>query len=63
MDALAAAELVIEAVFEDAEVKAGVFRELDRLLPSGIPLASNTWSRKGGAAASRAAASTITRNE
>ena len=29
---------------ENAEVKAGVFRELDRLLPAGVPLASNTSS-------------------
>jgi 3-hydroxybutyryl-CoA dehydrogenase len=31
-------------VYEDAQVKAAVFRELDRLLPPEIPLASNTSS-------------------
>ena len=42
--AVAGAELVVEAVVEDAEVKAAVFRELDRLLPPDVPLASNTSS-------------------
>ena len=42
--AVAGAQLVVEAVVEDAEVKAGVFRELDRLLPPDVPLASNTSS-------------------
>jgi 3-hydroxybutyryl-CoA dehydrogenase len=42
--AVAGAQLVVEAVVENAEVKAGVFRELDRLLPPDVPLASNTSS-------------------
>ena len=42
--ALAGAQLVIEAVYEDAGVKSEVFRELDRLLPPETPLASNTSS-------------------
>jgi 3-hydroxybutyryl-CoA dehydrogenase len=42
--ALSGAQLVVEAVYEDAQVKAAVFRELDRLLPPEIPLASNTSS-------------------
>jgi 3-hydroxybutyryl-CoA dehydrogenase len=44
MDALSDAQLVVEAVVEHAQVKAEVFRELDRLLPVGVPLASNTSS-------------------
>ena len=39
---LAGADLVIEAVFEDMEVKLGVFRELDRVAKPGAILASNT---------------------
>ncbi|HTY94828.1 MAG TPA: 3-hydroxyacyl-CoA dehydrogenase NAD-binding domain-containing protein [Steroidobacteraceae bacterium] len=35
-------DLVIEAVFEDLEVKRGVFRALDRVLAAGALLASNT---------------------
>jgi 3-hydroxybutyryl-CoA dehydrogenase len=42
--AVSGAQLVVEAVFEDAQVKAAVFRELDGLLPPEIPLASNTSS-------------------
>jgi 3-hydroxybutyryl-CoA dehydrogenase len=42
--AMSCAQLVVEAVYEDAQVKAAVFRELDRLLPPEIPLASNTSS-------------------
>jgi 3-hydroxybutyryl-CoA dehydrogenase len=42
--AVSGAQLVVEAVYEDAQVKAAVFRELDRLLPPEIPLASNTSS-------------------
>ena len=38
------AQLIVEAVYEDAQVKAAVFRQLDRLLPPEIPLASNTSS-------------------
>jgi 3-hydroxyacyl-CoA dehydrogenase len=39
---VAGADLVIEAVFEDMEVKLGVFRELDRAAKPGAILASNT---------------------
>ncbi|UBQ40932.1 3-hydroxyacyl-CoA dehydrogenase NAD-binding domain-containing protein [Comamonas thiooxydans] len=35
-------DLVIEAVFEDLEVKKGVFKELDRVCKSGAVLATNT---------------------
>ena len=35
---LVGAQLVIEAVYEDAAVKSEVFRELDRLLPPETPL-------------------------
>ena len=41
-DDLAGADLVIEAVFEDIEVKKAVFRELDRVCKSGAVLATNT---------------------
>jgi 3-hydroxybutyryl-CoA dehydrogenase len=36
------AEFVIEAVFEDLEVKRAIFAELDRLAPRGAVLASNS---------------------
>ena len=39
---LAEADLVIEAVFEDLEVKKTVFRELDRVCKPGAVLATNT---------------------
>ena len=39
---LADADLVIEAVFEDLEVKKTVFRELDRVCKPGAVLATNT---------------------
>lgn len=39
---LADADLVIEAVFEDIEVKKDVFRQLDRIMRPGAVLASNT---------------------
>ncbi|WP_019703983.1 3-hydroxyacyl-CoA dehydrogenase NAD-binding domain-containing protein [Paracidovorax oryzae] len=39
---IAAADLVIEAVFEDLEVKKAVFRELDRVSKPGAVLATNT---------------------
>lgn len=42
LDAAADADLVVEAVFEKLEVKAEVFRELDRLCKDGAVLASNT---------------------
>ena len=41
-DDLAGADLVIEAVFEDIEVKKAVFRELDRVCQQGAVLATNT---------------------
>lgn len=41
-EALAEADLVIEAVFEDMGVKAAVFTELDRVCRPGTVLASNT---------------------
>jgi 3-hydroxyacyl-CoA dehydrogenase len=36
------ADVIIEAVYEDMEVKQGVFRELDRLAKPGAVLATNT---------------------
>ncbi|MBO6783376.1 MAG: enoyl-CoA hydratase/isomerase family protein [Alphaproteobacteria bacterium] len=42
MDAVAEADLVIEAVFEEMDVKQSVFRELDRLAKPGAILATNT---------------------
>ena len=39
---IAHVDLVIEAVFEDIEVKKAVFRELDRVCKSGAVLATNT---------------------
>ena len=41
-DALADADLVIEAVFEDLSVKKAVFAELDRVCKAGAVLATNT---------------------
>jgi 3-hydroxyacyl-CoA dehydrogenase len=41
-DDLAAADLVIEAVFEDPEIKKTVFRQLDHICKQGAILASNT---------------------
>ncbi|MFM0504871.1 3-hydroxyacyl-CoA dehydrogenase NAD-binding domain-containing protein [Paraburkholderia caffeinilytica] len=41
-DALANADLVIEAVFEDQAVKKAVFAELDRVCKAGAVLATNT---------------------
>lgn len=40
--AAAGADIVIEAVFEQIEVKHDVFRELDKICPDGTILASNT---------------------
>ena len=37
-------EMVIEAVFEDADVKADVFKKLDTVLPADCVIASNTSS-------------------
>ena len=39
---LAPCDLVIEAIFEDFDLKARLFEELSRLLPSGTLLATNT---------------------
>ena len=44
VDALVPADLMIEAVVEDAKVKEDVFRRADSILPSGAILASNTSS-------------------
>ena len=44
LDALADAEIVIEAVTEDLKVKGPLFRELDERLPDAVILASNTSS-------------------
>ncbi len=41
-EALAAADIVIEAVFEDLEVKRGVFARLDAVMRPGAILATNT---------------------
>ncbi len=41
-DALAESDLVIEAVFEDMDVKKAVFAELDRVCKPGAVLATNT---------------------
>ena len=41
---LANCDFVVEAVTEKFEIKAEIFRELDKLLPSGVILASNTSS-------------------
>ncbi len=44
LDSIADAELVIEAVVEDTEVKVKTFTELDRLLADDVVIASNTSS-------------------
>jgi 3-hydroxybutyryl-CoA dehydrogenase len=44
VDDLVAADLLIEAVIEDSDVKRDVFRRADELLPDGAILASNTSS-------------------
>src|SRR5215510_112316 len=44
VDDLVPADLMIEAVIEDADVKEGVFRRADRTLPAEAILASNTSS-------------------
>jgi 3-hydroxybutyryl-CoA dehydrogenase len=44
LEGLAPAELMIEAVVEDAAVKAEIFREADAILPADAVLASNTSS-------------------
>ena len=42
LDRLSQVDLVIEAVFEDMDLKKGVFRDLDGVLKPGAVLASNT---------------------
>ncbi|MCC9306914.1 3-hydroxyacyl-CoA dehydrogenase family protein [Kitasatospora sp. RB6PN24] len=42
LGAVAEADIVIEAVFEQLEVKEGVFRELDKIAKDGAVLGSNT---------------------
>lgn len=42
LDGAAEAALVVEAVFEEIEVKRDVFRRLDKLTPEGAVLATNT---------------------
>jgi 3-hydroxybutyryl-CoA dehydrogenase len=42
MEAAGEAEIVVEAVFEELEVKRDVFRKLDKLAPAGAVLATNT---------------------
>jgi 3-hydroxybutyryl-CoA dehydrogenase len=44
VDDLVAADLMVEAVVEDAEVKSDIFRRADRVLPADAVLASNTSS-------------------
>jgi 3-hydroxybutyryl-CoA dehydrogenase len=44
IEALADCALVVEAVYEDPDVKGPLFRALDRLLPASAVLASNTSS-------------------
>ena len=41
-DAIATADIVVEAVFEDMDVKELVFRELDKVMKPGAILATNT---------------------
>ena len=42
LGAAAGADVVVEAVFEDLEVKQGLFREVDKLAKEGAVLATNT---------------------
>jgi 3-hydroxybutyryl-CoA dehydrogenase len=44
IDALAPCDFVVEAVNESFELKAGIFRSLDRICRPGVALASNTSS-------------------
>jgi 3-hydroxybutyryl-CoA dehydrogenase len=56
VDDLVAADLMVEAVVEDAAVKEAIFRHADEVLPAGAILASNTSSipiTRLGAATSR----------
>src|SRR6266540_6018037 len=42
LEAASGAEIVVEAVFEDLEVKRDVFRKLEKLAPESAVLATNT---------------------
>ena len=42
LDAVSSADVVVEAVFEDVELKKGLFTRLDEIVAPGTPLASNT---------------------
>jgi len=42
MAAVAEADLVVEAIFEDMDAKRALFAELDRIAPPGVVLATNT---------------------
>jgi 3-hydroxybutyryl-CoA dehydrogenase len=42
LGAVAEADVVVEAVFEDLEVKQGLFREIDKIAKAGAVLATNT---------------------
>ena len=44
VDSIVSADLMVEAVVEDADVKADIFRDADRVLPEPAILASNTSS-------------------
>jgi 3-hydroxybutyryl-CoA dehydrogenase len=44
LDQVASAQLVVEAVNEDCDLKSGIFRRLDQICPAGSILASNTSS-------------------
>jgi len=41
-EALKDADMVIEAVYENLEVKQKIFKEIDEILPPNVPIASNT---------------------
>jgi 3-hydroxybutyryl-CoA dehydrogenase len=44
LDSVTGADVVVEAVYEDPNVKGPLFRDLDRLMPESAVLASNTSS-------------------
>jgi len=44
LEAMAEADVVIEAVIENMDLKKEVFSELDRIVPEGVILATNTSS-------------------
>ena len=41
-DALVDSEFIVESITEDFDAKQALFAEIDRVVPSGIPIASNT---------------------